>query len=625
MLGCAALLRGDSGASAPALPDPQQVITFLKQSIDWQRGIAGQEQVVTDPADVLFFNDSRHISSQVLQLSFDFGHAYAAYLGQQRPSGTAAATPIAGGRENLAQMAAAADSEAGERQDELDALKRKSALARGRARTKLESRIAALQSEVQLEQTRAQTLRTLVQFAGGAAGTGSLESQVNELERSVSGLETGTKQAAPAAASAAAANSQRPQGTGIIAIAERLMALGRKSSALRASRASTDALSRSAEKLRAPLVSRLTAIAAQGDKAVEQAVPSGNYSQRKQQLDLLTAQFKQLSTAVLPLSKQSILLDSYRANLDRWSQSIAGEYQTAVKELIIRLIILGLVLFVVFALALIWRKGVFHYVHDRRRRYQLLLIRRIILWIAIAIAIAFALASEIGSLATFVGLITAGIAVALQNVILAIAGYFFLIGKYGVRVGDRVQIASVPGIVVDIGLVRLHLMELGSPETGRQPTGRVVVFSNAVVFQAGASFFKQIPGTSFTWHELTLTLAPETDYHLAEERMLHAVQAVYERYRARMERQHAAMQENLNVEVALPRPHTRLRVTQSGLEVVIRFPTELDNSAEIDDAVARELLHAIEQSPRLRLVGSGTPTIQPVPDSAPAAPQPKSA
>ena len=244
---------------------------------------------------------------------------------------------------------------------------------------------------------------------------------------------------------------------------------------------------------------------------------------------------------------------------------------------------------------------------------------------SIAIAVAFALVSEIGSLATFVGLITAGIAVALQNVILAIAGYFFLIGKYGVRVGDRVQIASVSGIVVDIGLVRLHLMELSSPETGRQATGRVVVFSNAVVFQAGASFFKQIPGTSFTWHELTLTLATETDYHLAEGRMLRAVQAVYERYRARMERQHAAMQENLNVEVALPRPHTRLRLTQTGLEVVIRFPAELDNSADIDDAVARELLHAIEQSPRLRLVGSGTPTIQPVPDTGPAAPEVKSA
>ena len=60
-----------------------------------------------------------------------------------------------------------------------------------------------------------------------------------------------------------------------------------------------------------------------------------------------------------------------------------------------------------------------------RRRYQFLLLRRIILWIAIAITIAFAMATEIGSIATFAGLITPpGIAVALQNVILAIAGYF---------------------------------------------------------------------------------------------------------------------------------------------------------------------------------------------------------
>src|SRR2546430_12234718 len=45
----------------------------------------------------------------------------------------------------------------------------------------------------------------------------------------------------------------------------------------------------------------------------------------------------------------------------------------------------------------------------------------------------------------------------------------------------------------------------------RQPTGRVVVFSNAIVFQPGASFYRQIPGTNFLWHKLTLTLAPEAD------------------------------------------------------------------------------------------------------------------
>ena len=72
-----------------------------------------------------------------------------------------------------------------------------------------------------------------------------------------------------------------------------------------------------------------------------------------------------------------------------------------------------------------------------------------------AIIVAVAFASELGTITTFAGLMTAGIAVALQNVILSVAGYFFLIGKYGVRVGDRVQVAGVTGDVVDIGLVRL--------------------------------------------------------------------------------------------------------------------------------------------------------------------------
>src|SRR5205807_5960407 len=149
----------------------------------------------------------------------------------------------------------------------------------------------------------------------------------------------------------------------------------------------------------------------------------------------------------------------------------------------------------VAALAELWRKTILRYVHDPRRRYQFLLLRKVVLWFLICLVIAFAFASQLGSVATFAGLLTAGIAVALQNVILSIAGYFFLIGRYGVRVGDRVNINGVTGDVVDIGLVRLQLMEL-TPGPAPRPTGRVVAFSNAVVFQAGSGMFKQIPGTS---------------------------------------------------------------------------------------------------------------------------------
>ena len=610
-------LRGDT-PSPP--PNARQVLDFLNQSIDWHRGVASEEQVVTDPADVLFINNSHLLSNQALQLSFDFARAYAQYLAQQKPAPASEQANSSGPNQGLAGMAAAADKEAAERQEQLKTLQRQAASARGAVRERLRAQIAAMQSEIELEQVRAETLRSLLQFSGGAGGGGSLLSQVNELQRSVPELESGGN--TPPANSTTASNTRAAHPTGIVAIAEDLITLGRKARTLSAAQKATDDLAASADKLRRPLVATLTSIAEEGDRAVEQSAAPGDFQTRKRQLDALTTEFKQLSTVVLPLGKQAILLDSYRGNLTRWRQAVSGEYQTEVKTLVIRLIVLGLVLVAVIIVAEAWRKAIFRYVHDLRRRYQLLLIRRILLWITIAIAVAMALASQIGSLATFAGLITAGIAVALQNVILAVAGYFFLIGKYGVRVGDRVQIASVTGVVVDIGLVRLHLMELDSPDAGRQPTGRIVVFSNAIVFQAGASFFKQIPGTSFTWHELTLTLAPDTDYHTAERRLLAAAEAVYSRYHEQIERQHRAMQDNLNLAVAVPRPHTRLRLTKGGLEVVIRFPTELENSAEMDDAVAREVLQAIEQSPRLKLVGSGTPTIQPAPE---AVPQPKSA
>ncbi|MGH9523073.1 MAG: mechanosensitive ion channel family protein [Terriglobales bacterium] len=611
------LIRGDAPAQPPALPDAAQVLDYVNQSIDWHRGIASLGQIVTNPADVLFFNETRLTGKEALQLSFDFAKAYAQYLSQQKPAPPQGGSQTPPQGRSLAQMAASADAEAKERESQLQTLIGKVQAAHGAARRDLQAQSDAVQSEVQLEQTRAQTLRTLAQFSG-ASSSGSLLTQVDELEKSVPELESGGNPNSPVS-TAAASNPVEP--TGIIAVAEDLIHLGHKSNLLKQSAAAADDLSQAAQKLRSPIVASLTAIAAQGDKALEGSGATTDYIQRKQQLDALTKQFKQLSETVLPLGKQAILLRTYRSNLDRWRQAVAGQYQTELKTLAVRLIVLAVVVFVLLFLAEIWRKAVIRYVHDLRRRYQFLLIRRILLWVAVAIAVAFALASQIGSIATYIGLVTAGVAVALQNVILAMAGYFFLIGKYGVRVGDRVQIGGVTGTVVDIGLFRLHLMEIGPPESGREPTGRVVVFPNSIVFQPGASFFKQIPGTSYIWHEVTLTLAPDTPYRTAEERLLRAVESVYDKYRDRMERQHRAMQETLNVEVALPRPHTRLRLTKTGIDVLIRFPTEVEKSSEIDDAVTRALLQAIEESPRLRLVGSGTATIQAVPDQ-PAAPEP---
>jgi len=166
--------------------------------------------------------------------------------------------------------------------------------------------------------------------------------------------------------------------------------------------------------------------------------------------------------------------------------------------------------------------------------------------------------------------------------------------------------------------VRLHLMEIGKG-SGGSPTGRMVVFSNSVVFQPTAGLFKQIPGTRFDWHEITLTVAGESDYHQVEQRLTAAVNAVFENYRERMEKQRHSMEKSLGpLSVNSLHPETRLRLAQGGLEVVIRYPVELDESNKIDDRIAREVLDAINRPPKLKLVGSGTPNIQSVSEAKPA-------
>ena len=228
------------------------------------------------------------------------------------------------------------------------------------------------------------------------------------------------------------------------------------------------------------------------------------------------------------------------------------------------------------------------------------------MWVAIALVIILTFASQLGSAVTFAGLLTAGVAVALQNVIVSMVAYFFLIGKYGIRVGDRVQIAGVTGEVVDIGLVRIHLMELDGPES--QPTGRVVAFSNSIVFQPGGGVFKQIPGTNFVWHEVKLVLAPDTDYHVAKDRLTQAADAALADHHDSLENQRQLMERTLSSISAVElRPRVRLHYAGSGIEATVRFPVELENATETDDQVMRELLAALDHEPKLRLVSAEMP------------------
>jgi small-conductance mechanosensitive channel len=298
----------------------------------------------------------------------------------------------------------------------------------------------------------------------------------------------------------------------------------------------------------------------------------------------------------VPLSKEAVLLTQYRHNLTRWRESIRNQYADALKALGARLgLLLGL-LAMVFIAAELWRRAVLRYVREARRRYQLLLVRKIVLWALTIAIVGYTSVSELGSFVTFAGLITAGVAVAMQSVLVSVVGYFFLIGKYGIRIGDRVQIGSVTGEVIDLGLVRMHLMELGG-QGPLAPTGRVVAFANSIVFQASGGLFKQIPGVNLAWHEITFTLPPSGDYAAIKDRITSTVAAIVGEYRIEIERQTQEIQRTASFRSgASVQPQVQLQFSSAEVQVLVRYPVSLEHAAEMDERVSQAVLRTITES-----------------------------
>jgi small-conductance mechanosensitive channel len=233
-------------------------------------------------------------------------------------------------------------------------------------------------------------------------------------------------------------------------------------------------------------------------------------------------------------------------------------------------------------------------VQEPRRRHQLLLVRRVVVWAVALAIIGVTFATEASSFATFAGLLTAGVAVAMQSVLVSIVGYFFLVGKYGLRVGDRVQIGSVTGEVIDLGLVRLHLMELGPLY---DPTGRVVAFANSVVFQASGGIFKQIPGVNLAWREITLAVPDGSDYTAAKERLRAAADRVLLDYRDELVRQTRALRKAASSTAAEEaQAYVQLRFSSGLVEAIVRYPVPFQRAAEVEEQMSRALLDALRDS-----------------------------
>ena len=607
--------RTASAAASP--PDAQSVISYLSDVIRWYGHLSVEAQLVRDPDETLFFADDRQVAGEVLRLAFDYARKQAKFIAKTNPNagataGSAGSSADATGLGNITQMYETLDAAANPIRARIKDLQARLAKAPARQRAAIASEIQESQSELDLKQERVNTLKALAQFKSGSSSpdqSGGLAAQIDELEHSISDSSAKRPTALPAETTFVA----RAEPTGIFGLTTELIALSSKLDALDQNRTLAQALARRATGVRQSTISLIAGLNARGN-ALSQGTGTADVAtlkDRTKSFESLLEEYQLARDAGLPLIKQIVLLGIYTNNVGRWHAAIEQRWNKEFRSLVIRMIGLGAAFVLIFLGAMAWRWITNRYVTDIRRRGQVMAARRLVLGLIVLAVVLINFSDEIGSAATVVGFAAAGIAVALQNVILSIAGYFFLIGRFGIKAGDRVQIGGVTGDVIDIGLVKLSLMELGGTGTHHEPTGRVAVFSNAIVFQPSGNFFKQAPGTSFVWNEVRLTLAPNIDYRLAEKRLLEVVDEVFARYRDRVMRDYRHLERDLNIMLETPKPQSRLYLSKAGLEIVIRYPAETYSAPQITDEISRRVLDAIDREPSLRMAPQGTANIEP--------------
>jgi small-conductance mechanosensitive channel len=201
-------------------------------------------------------------------------------------------------------------------------------------------------------------------------------------------------------------------------------------------------------------------------------------------------------------------------------------------------------------------------------------------------------------LATFTGLLVAGAAIASQKAILSFAGYFVIVFGKVFDIGDRIQIGDVRGDVLDVGLFKTTVMEMGVPPsllpdpnnwiTSRQYTGRVVTFTNSEVFESATFNYSRM--FDFLWEEMRIPLHYDEDHDRAEAIALEASREATAGAVEEARRQLDRMRQQFPLQPADLEPMSYLRLTDNWVELSVRFLVRAWGIRSTKDDITRAIL-----------------------------------
>jgi len=220
---------------------------------------------------------------------------------------------------------------------------------------------------------------------------------------------------------------------------------------------------------------------------------------------------------------------------------------------------------------------------------------------------------RIGDLSVALGIMGAGFAFALQEVIGSFAGWLTVVTGRPFEIGDRIETGGIRGDVVDIGVLRTKLMEIGNWLGGDHNTGRIVTVSNAYIFKE--PLFNYSRYLSYIWDEITIPVPYESDWQQAIKIMTHVVldHPEYQSLLPKAQEQRRQARREFAIKITPLEARTYVRLTDNWIELGLVYPVDINFRRSFRSEVSQKILD--EFSLVKITVASQTLSITSIPES----------
>lgn len=269
-----------------------------------------------------------------------------------------------------------------------------------------------------------------------------------------------------------------------------------------------------------------------------------------------------------------------------------------------KLVVIVIGFIVIFIVGRLLARTAKRFISDNSARYRIRKLIGFARYVAAAFLLAVVFGNRLTGLTVAFGVAGAGIAFALQEVITSVAGWIALTFSHFYSPGDRIQLGGITGDVIDIGVLRTALMEVGAWVDGDLYNGRIVRVANSFVFKAPV--FNYSADFPFLWDEIRVPIRYGGDRELARKLLLQSAHDVVGDYTIEAQAAWTRMLRKYRLEEARIEPMVTLVATDNWLDFTVRYVVDYRRRRITKDALFTSVLNAIDGTKGSVALASGT-------------------